>query len=335
MSEFPIILIPSNIEQVKSRLPTLPPSPLVPSPPGREPEKVNTSVIAVESVSVTIPSVTLAAQEGYLIPAALFFLASLAAIAAQTWRQITTYPKRKKQHQQKFINYTKELKDYQKKKLKHEEEIKIKIADFQYKLLLEILTQTQAHDGINSKARRGWSEQKFLAKLAEYFPKMIYAGLTLNIPNYQYPYTPDFVYIDKEINLYIDIEIDEPYAHNNRQATHYLGSPKDRRRNEFFLEKNWIIIRFSEEQVVTAPESCCKTIAEIIFNLTGNSSILNDFIHVPDIQRTKQWTELEAIISHGIIKEKQVPTYEIEQAIKNKTKFEQNPELHTYSQELI
>lgn len=37
------------------------------------------------------------------------------------------------------------------------------------------------------------------------------------------------------------------------------------------------------------------------------------------------------IISHGIIKEKKVPSLEIEQAIKNQTKFEQNPEIHTYS----
>ncbi|WP_373456635.1 type II toxin-antitoxin system RelE/ParE family toxin [Microcystis sp. 0824] len=41
------------------------------------------------------------------------------------------------------------------------------------------------------------------------------------------------------------------------------------------------------------------------------------------------------VISHGIIKEKKVPPLEIEQAIKNKTKFEKNPELHTYFQELI
>jgi len=41
------------------------------------------------------------------------------------------------------------------------------------------------------------------------------------------------------------------------------------------------------------------------------------------------------VISHGIIKEKEVPLLEIEQAIKNKTKFENNPELHTYFQELI
>ena len=41
------------------------------------------------------------------------------------------------------------------------------------------------------------------------------------------------------------------------------------------------------------------------------------------------------IISHGIIKEKQVPSSEIEQAIKNKINFEKNPKLHTYEQELI
>jgi phage-related protein len=41
------------------------------------------------------------------------------------------------------------------------------------------------------------------------------------------------------------------------------------------------------------------------------------------------------VISHGIIKEKEVLPLEIEQAIKNKAKFEKNPELHTYFQELI
>lgn len=43
------------------------------------------------------------------------------------------------------------------------------------------------------------------------------------------------------------------------------------------------------------------------------------------------------VIFHGIVKEeeKEVPQLEIEQAIKNKTKFEKNPELHTCFQELI
>ncbi len=41
------------------------------------------------------------------------------------------------------------------------------------------------------------------------------------------------------------------------------------------------------------------------------------------------------VISHGIIKERIVPPQEIDQAIKNKDKFEKDPELHTYNQELI
>jgi phage-related protein len=41
------------------------------------------------------------------------------------------------------------------------------------------------------------------------------------------------------------------------------------------------------------------------------------------------------IVSHGIIKEKQVPSTEIEQGIKHKTNFEKNPDFHSYYQELI
>ncbi|AFZ55547.1 type II toxin-antitoxin system RelE/ParE family toxin [Cyanobacterium aponinum] len=40
------------------------------------------------------------------------------------------------------------------------------------------------------------------------------------------------------------------------------------------------------------------------------------------------------IVSHGLTKEKRVPPLEIDKAITNKNKFEQNPELHTYYQEL-
>ena len=37
-----------------------------------------------------------------------------------------------------------------------------------------------------------------------------------------------------------------------------------------------------------------------------------------------------AVLSHGIVKEKAVPTMEIEKAIERKRKFEANPAKHTY-----
>lgn len=39
-----------------------------------------------------------------------------------------------------------------------------------------------------------------------------------------------------------------------------------------------------------------------------------------------------AVISHGLIKERQVPPKEIDQAIQRRYKFEQDPKKHTYQQ---
>jgi phage-related protein len=40
-----------------------------------------------------------------------------------------------------------------------------------------------------------------------------------------------------------------------------------------------------------------------------------------------------AVVSHGLIKEAEVPTKEIAKAIQRKQKFERDPKLHTYEEE--
>ena len=96
MSHYPIILIPSQIQRTRSELPPKPPFPVLSEPqqPGAEPKKINNTVIGVEAAAVTIPSIAIASQ-GATVPGLLLFLAGAGAIAAQVWRQITTYPKRK------------------------------------------------------------------------------------------------------------------------------------------------------------------------------------------------------------------------------------------------
>ena len=107
-------------------------------------------------------------------------------------------------------------------------------------------------------------------------------------------YTPDFAYIDERLNLHIDIEIDEPYVYHSGKPTHYLYAGKDRKRNDFFNDRGWIVIRFSEEQVARYPHSCCKTIARQIAEITRETSILNRFDNISDLQQQRQWTEAEA-----------------------------------------
>ncbi|MFM7853713.1 MAG: hypothetical protein ACKO96_17775, partial [Flammeovirgaceae bacterium] len=94
------------------------------------------------------------------------------------------------------------------------------IAKYRQEQLLLTLKQTEPHDGENSTAQEGFSEPKFYPHLNHYFGGRIHRKLTSNIPNWdKHPYSPDFAYIDRSLSLYIDIEVDEPYAYKSGQPT--------------------------------------------------------------------------------------------------------------------
>jgi hypothetical protein len=242
MAEYPIILIPDAIEKARLAQPPIPDPSNLPIPvyPGDAPKRINKTLIGVETAAVIVPSVAIAKIDGGGLAGMLFFLAGFSAIAAQTWRQLITFRKKKKKHQYKIAVYRQNKKEYERQKLLYYEQTQIakspqKIAEFRYKLLLNILSQTIPHDGNKSSAKKGTSEANFSAYLQRYFDSKIYTELTLNIPNFEHSYTPDFTYIDPELNLYIDIEIDEPYAYKLKKPIHYLNYQKDRKRNDFLL----------------------------------------------------------------------------------------------------
>jgi hypothetical protein len=296
MSHYPIVLLPTEIDRLKDERPPIPtldipaPQPLQIEPP----KPVSKSIVVVQATAVTIPSTALISQK--ITGLGLFiFLAGMGAIAARTWQKFKNYARLKGSYERQLAARDEEIAEYQQKKRWHEEESQTpeRIAEFQFKLLLEILKRTIPHDGTDSKAQRGRSEYSFKEQLRQYFPDRIQTGLTLTIPDYPHPYTPDFAYIDEELNLYVDLEIDEPYykrkKYKQKKLTHYVGAIKDERRNNFFLNKGWIVIRFSEEQAVCHPASCCKTIDRVIAGVTRRS-IDSRFDSIPDLQPQKQWT---------------------------------------------
>lgn len=79
-------------------------------------------------------------------------------------------------------------------------------------------------------------------------------------------YYPDFIYSDAT-SLRIDLEIDEPYVWATGAPHHCLG--QDEARNAFFLQRQWLVLRFTEEQVVRYPMACCQVLADLIFHVTG------------------------------------------------------------------
>jgi len=151
------------------------------------------------------------------------------------------------------------------------------------------------------KIKRGLTEDFFLKKLKNNFPLNIYTGLVIKEFFGRKTFVPDFVFIDESKNIFIDIEIDEPYftdqdSSNSTETSpiHYVGA--DDERDNYFLQNGWIVIRFSEEQIVKYPNRCQKEIAKIIFQLTDDYSYLWIFSNTKDLKTMKQWDYNEAKI---------------------------------------
>lgn len=152
---------------------------------------------------------------------------------------------------------------------------------------LEVLSPTPG-----SSAPKGRTEFSFYDKLNRYFPGQILIDYKM-VKYVEYPYTPDFILHLPAWNLYVDIEIDEPYDAKKKKPTHCIDVPKDTNRDDFFLEKNWVVIRFAEEQIIISPKSCCKFIASVVSALTGQL-IPEELQNTPRLRDVPRWNTKKA-----------------------------------------
>ncbi len=110
------------------------------------------------------------------------------------------------------------------------------------------------------------------------------------IPNFNRPYEPDIVLFDKGLNLYIDIEIDEPYDGYYRYSTHNYRAEdnfkQDNIRDLFFTESGWVVIRFTERQIAMQPDQCVEYVRQVI-----NSICKEEAIPAINIEYEEQWDE--------------------------------------------
>jgi hypothetical protein len=197
-------------------------------------------------------------------------------------------------------------KQFEEKTLQHQEEKRIyplKIIEWRRKAIQKALSQLnpcplQNKRIRNYKEQQGYSEQFFSSFLKYYFDHTIQDSKKIDLSNSSSKKKPrasripivDFAYIGK---ICIDIEIDEPYTerggNGQRIPIHY---PSDNQwKDDLFTEHDWFVIRFSEKQIIEQPESCCKAIAKLIADTTLDSSFLNRFINIPDVNPDPRWTE--------------------------------------------
>lgn len=139
--------------------------------------------------------------------------------------------------------------------------------------------------------KRGVSERAFHSILLKAFGKRIKRNLSLSFDGAKHDYEPDFAFVDPAYELFVDIEVDEPYSGISRKPMHYQGC-YDQDRDRYFNQNGWLVIRFTEEQVVTQPLYCCHFIGKVLNLLITDYNFpeeKSEFLKV-----IKQWTYEEA-----------------------------------------
>lgn len=142
-------------------------------------------------------------------------------------------------------------------------------------------------------AKNAKTKKKGLAELIAYyhldkaFGNRVFANAIVSIAGHKYE--PDFAYINKEKNIFIDIEIDEPYT-ASKKPTHYLdslGKSVDYERDSLFQKAGWYVFRFSEEQFYKQPNRCVKKIHNLLKIIGGQ---LKNISETRTVVRTIRWS---------------------------------------------
>lgn len=285
---YPDIYFPSSIKQALDRDPPTPAAPLAPSKPGPQPQQFSPKSLLAWGGATLVFSLLTQSFVIFLVGAVITLFIGVS--------EYNSYPKRLAQYEESLRQFDRDYQKYLRGREDHADKLKkiqspAYIQQYRLSLVLKALQHTYPPDGSDSKAMIGSSERYFARILERYFSCKIKTGQILTIPDFDYPYTPDFCYIDG--NLHIDIEIDEPYIYKSKKTYHYLQDSRESNRHKFFLDRNWLILRFAEEQVCRYPESCCKVVAQVISNITGEP-IPPALRSVQDLPEVKRWTQSEA-----------------------------------------
>ena len=132
-----------------------------------------------------------------------------------------------------------------------------------------------------SPFKTGKSESFFEYKLDKYFREILFTEEKVK-DNTNW-FQPDYLIKILHGDIYIDIEVDEPYAFGAQfKPIHQAGD--DDERNEYFLDKGWDVIRFTEQQIAKFPNACCKVISEHLYHRTQDHIWIENFSSVPDLE---------------------------------------------------
>lgn len=289
---YPLMYFPDFVEQVHAAIPPPPSPPPLPKKP---------MVLQVSKNWITYPiwAALILVFLNILLAYSFFGFVASAIIIVVTpiFSIFILYPYVKKLVAQ---TYEKELKEYENALLEHTimlqqhkanaENYLTESAIKSYRQGLiahRFLSEALPPKRVRRSVRVGRSEESFHKYLLKHFGKDLIRK-SVQLGEGDFAYVPDCCYIDEHKGIYIDIEIDEPYVAETLEPIHYKG--KDEARNTFFTKHGWLVIRFSEEQIVKFPQGCCNQIEALCRFALYQENKLEVLVPI-----TEHWTKAKAI----------------------------------------
>lgn len=142
---------------------------------------------------------------------------------------------------------------------------------------------------------RGPKEKIFEQAIINHFGEFYtVSGQTrINTGSLNKPFELDISLINKiDDQICINVEIDEPYKPFARTVMHCKGD--DVLRDEYFTDRGWVVLRFSERQIHSDEDGCLKCIAEVLNLIDTDFKMPESLKSLDIVQSDACWTIFKA-----------------------------------------
>ena len=299
MRQFPIIFIPPEVQRIAQSKPNAPEFnvdiPRVPS--YRQPKPIHIQEVLGITIGLilVVAVVTAIAKELGII----LLIVGTGAIIIRVKIQFDTYKSRYQRYQDVIQRYLMKFEAYSRQEIKYQSELAIahspeRIIKFRHQKYRNFFAKLSISDNaialkdISNTINQQLSDDQTITRGIHYFGittqkylvGTFYQGMKLFIPSIDYDWSPDLVYQDPVLNLHIAIEISLSSENAAIMTRNDLAE-------RFLVNSGWIIIKFSQEQILQNSMECCKEFAKLLDRLSFDQHVLSKFADTPDLAPVK------------------------------------------------
>ena len=292
MRQFPTILIPPEVQRIAQSKPVAPKLsmtlPRLLSNQQPTPIQIQEAIALSFGLIVLVAIVTAVAKELGI----MMLIVGTVAIVLRIRYQFLTYKKRYQNHQNHLQNYFAKLEAYSREEVSYQQQLAIahapeRILEFRHQQFQKFFAKIPTVENAIALTKSSKPTDRdqsaiygFGKTLQQYLSGTLYQGVKIYIPSIDHDWVPALTYIDPALNVHIAIEI---IADSESVANLMQKDLSDR----FLVDSGWIMIKFSQKQILQSSVQCCKEFAKLLDRLSLDPSVLPNFESIPDLVPTR------------------------------------------------